>query len=163
MRISRGRGVDPRENALEWLLRLKLSTFYDPMLNPISFIVWNLRGASRPDSIKYLHKLCVDNKLSLVFLLEPMSEVKQLDMVRRRLKLDHGASFLNGKVWCLWSRVFKLSFLEGEEQVVHARLTFQSGEIVNILAVYAKCTRVGRRPFGAAWKVLMWGRVSRGL
>ncbi|XP_071909739.1 uncharacterized protein [Coffea arabica] len=88
----------------------------------------------------------MNNKIPLVFFLEPMSEIKQLDVVRRGLKLDHGAAFLNGKIWCIWSRIFKLSFLEGEDQVVHARLSFQSGEVVNISAVYAKCTRVGRRP-----------------
>ena len=92
VRTSRERGVGPKANSLSWHLRLKLSISYGPMLNPISFIVWNLRGTSFPDSIKYLHKLCVDNKISLIFLLEPMSEAKQLEVVRRRLKLDHGAS-----------------------------------------------------------------------
>ena len=67
------------------------------MLNPISFIVWNIRGASHPDSIKYLHKLYLDHRISLIILLEPMSDLRQLEVVRRCLKLDHGASFLNGK------------------------------------------------------------------
>ncbi|XP_071933148.1 uncharacterized protein [Coffea arabica] len=80
-----------------------------------------------------------------------MSDLRQLEVVRRCLKLNHGTSFLNGKARFLWSRDFKLSFLEGEGQVVHARLSFQSGAVVNVSAVYAKCTRVGRRPL---WQAL---------
>ncbi|XP_071921878.1 uncharacterized protein [Coffea arabica] len=87
-----------------------------------------------------------------------MAEVKQLDTVRRRLKLDHETSFLNGKVWCLWSGTFKISFQEGAEQVVHGRLTFQSGETISISAVYAKCTRVGRRPIWSCLKDFSMGR-----
>ena len=71
------------------------------MLNPFRFIIWNIQGASLSDSLKYLHKICVDNAISLVILLEPMSDIKKVKVVRRRLHLDHGLSFLNSKVWFL--------------------------------------------------------------
>lgn len=67
------------------------------MLDPINFIVWNIRGASRIDSLRYLHKFCRDNHVQLVVLLEPIWQIEQLEAVRRHLHFDRAASFLGVK------------------------------------------------------------------
>ncbi|XP_027182051.1 uncharacterized protein LOC113780452 [Coffea eugenioides] len=130
-----------------------------PILVPLQALVAEQEGEGSGMGNRFEVLSTLGNhKISLVFLLELMSEVKQLDTVRRRLKLDHGTSFLNGKVWCLWSGTFKISFQESAEQVVHGRLTFQSGETISISAVYAKCTRVGRRPLWSCLEDFSMGR-----
>ena len=52
------------------------------MINPINTIVWNIRGASRRGSLRYLNKLCMVNSVRLLVLLKPMSEVAELEVVR---------------------------------------------------------------------------------
>lgn len=94
---------------------IELHTPYVAMLDPINLIVWKIRGASRVDSLRYLHELCHDNHVQLVVLLEPMSQVDQLEVVHRHLHLDHAASFLGGKVWFFWHDNMRLNFLEHAE------------------------------------------------
>ena len=60
-------------------------------------------------------------------------------------------------MWFLWSSVFKFSFTKYVGQVVHARFTFQSGVDINLTTVYAKCSRVGRRPLWRALECLSEG------
>ena len=52
---------------------------------------------------------------------------------------------MDGKIWVFWKDLFSLASQEHGEQMVHLKLTFMSGRSVLFLAVYAKCTRVGRR------------------
>lgn len=68
------------------------------MLNPISLLVWNIRGASRSDSLRYLKKLCSENSIQILVLLEPMSDSGHIENVKRRLNFDHVACFVEGKI-----------------------------------------------------------------
>lgn len=79
--------------ALPRSLRLKLVICYGPMLDLINLLVWNIRGASHVDSLHYSCKLCTDNSVRLLVLLELMSELAQLEVVRRRLNFDHSFNF----------------------------------------------------------------------
>ena len=69
------------------------------MLSPINFLVWNIRGASRMDSLRYLNKLCHDHLVRLLDLLELMCDIAQLDVVQHHLSFDNLASFVEGKIW----------------------------------------------------------------
>lgn len=121
-----------------------------PMLDPINILVWNIRGASRRDSLRYLRKLCREYSVRLLLLIEPMSELAQLERVRRELHFEHAGSFINGKIWALWGHMLRADWREYAEQLVHTRVTFASGATFSISGIYAKCTRVGRRPLWEA-------------
>ncbi|XP_071939022.1 uncharacterized protein [Coffea arabica] len=113
-------------------------------------LVWNIRWASRRDSLRYLKKLCYDNKVRLLFLLEPMSAECQLEVVRRFLNFDFSALYIGGKIWVFWSCLLRFSCVEYAEQMLHAHVSFGSGASFWVSAIYAKCTRVGRRPLWEA-------------
>lgn len=71
------------------------------MLIPINVLAWNNWGASKVDSIRYLSKICSENAIRLLILLEPISGLDQLEVLCRRAKFDHAVSFIEGKMWFL--------------------------------------------------------------
>ncbi|XP_071924898.1 uncharacterized protein [Coffea arabica] len=79
-----------------------------------------------------------------------MSELAQLDRVRRQLQFDHAGSFVNGKIWVFWGDLLRVVWVDHAEQMVHSRVMFPSGASFWVSGVYAKCTRVGRRPLWEA-------------
>ena len=118
------------------------------MLNPINLLSWNIKGASRTDSLCYLQKICYDNSVWLLALLEPMSNISQLEVVRHKLNFDHSTRFVDGRL--LWASELQLNFAEYADQLVHASVTFRLEVSFFLLVVYAKCTRVGGRPISDA-------------
>ena len=120
------------------------------MLNPIKLVVWNIRGASRKDSLRYLKKICTHNKIRLLVLLEPMSDSPQLEVVRRFLGFDKAVGALHNKVWVFWFTELSLSFRELADQLLHMHIFFASGCSIHLSAVYARCSRVGRRDLWTA-------------
>ncbi|XP_071909704.1 uncharacterized protein [Coffea arabica] len=117
-------------------------------------VVWNIRGASRRDSLRYLHKICKTNKIRLLVLLEPLSDTPQLEVVRRLLGFDSALGALNNKVWVYWYNDMALNFKELAEQLLHMHVTFSSGCSIQFSAVYARCTRMGRRDLLSAMGAL---------
>ena len=87
-------------------------------------------------------------------LLEPMSDFNQLEVVKHFLHFDKAAGFAQDKIWCLWGEEFGIVFTEHAEQLAHARIMFRSGFSFESSGVYAKCTRVGRRPLWEAMELL---------
>ncbi|XP_027118540.1 uncharacterized protein [Coffea arabica] len=118
-------------------------------------VVWNIRGASRKDSLRYLQKICKANALRFVVLLEPMSDTPQLEVVRRFLGFDKAAAALENKVWVFWCNEMSLCFREMAEQLLHMCINFPSGCSIQLSVVYARCSRVGRRELWAAMEELM--------
>ena len=108
------------------------------MLDPINLLVWSIRGTSRADSLRYFGKLCHDNGIRLLILLEPMSSDAQWEVVRRRLRFDKSSSFLDRKIWFFWSSVLRVTSIECAEQLVHAWVSFLSGASFCLSEVYAK-------------------------
>ena len=92
------------------------------MLNPIKFVVWNIRGASRRDSLRYLHNMCKSHKVRLLVLLEPLSDPPQMEVVRRSLGFDKVWGALNNKVWVFWFNEIAVSFRELAEQIGRAHV-----------------------------------------
>nr|XP_027088507.1 uncharacterized protein LOC113709854 [Coffea arabica] len=117
-------------------------------------VVWNIRGASRKDSLRYLHKICKANKIRILVLLEPLSDTPQLEVVRRFLGFDRAAVALNNKVWVFWNDELSLCFREMAEQLLHLGISFPSGCSIQLSTVYARCSRVGRRDLWAAMEEL---------
>ena len=115
------------------------------MLNPIKFIVWNIRGASNRDSLRYIRCTCRSHNIRLLILLEPLANVPQLESVQLFLGFDFARSFVHNKIWVFWSSEARYSFVEAADQLVHIYLSFPSGSSIVISAVYAKCNRIGRR------------------
>mgnify|MGYP004719329899 CR=1 FL=1 len=124
------------------------------MLNPFKIVVWNIRGASRKDSLRYLHKICKANKIRILVLLEPLSDTPQLEVVRRFLGFDRAAVALNNKVWVFWNDELSLCFREMAEQLLHLGISFPSGCSIQLSAVYARCPLVWRRDPWAAMEEL---------
>ncbi|XP_071917045.1 uncharacterized protein [Coffea arabica] len=120
------------------------------MLDQINILVWNIRGASRRDSLRYLKRLCHENNVRLLILIEPMSLKGQLEVVRRYLNFDFSALYIDGKIWVFWSCLVQISCVEYAEQMIHAQVSFASGASFWLSAVYIRCTRVGRRPLWEA-------------
>ena len=106
------------------------------MLSPFKSVVWNIRGASRKDSLRYLNKICKTNKIRLLVLLEPLSDTPQLEVVRRLLGFDSALGALNNKVWVFWYNEMSLSFSEMAEQLLHMHITFSSGCCIHFSTVY---------------------------
>ncbi|XP_027151252.1 uncharacterized protein LOC113751439 [Coffea eugenioides] len=79
-----------------------------------------------------------------------MSELAQLDRVRRQLQFDHAGSFVSGKIWVFWGNMLSVDWVEYADQMVHSRVVLASGAAFCVTGVYAKCTRVGRRPLWEA-------------
>ena len=75
-----------------------------------------------------------------------------MEVVRRKLQFDNTASFIDRKIWLFWDSSFSLTHVEHEEQLVHVMASFGSGVSVGISVVYAKCTRVARRPLWEAFE-----------
>nr|XP_027101056.1 uncharacterized protein LOC113720378 [Coffea arabica] len=124
------------------------------MLNPIKFVVWNIRGASRRDSLRYLHNMCKSHKVRLLVLLEPLSDPPQMEVVRRSLGFDKVWGALNNKVWVFWFNEMAVSFRELAEQLLHMHIVFSSGCSVHFSAIYTRCSKVGRRELWAAMEGL---------
>ncbi|XP_071900850.1 uncharacterized protein [Coffea arabica] len=95
--------------------------------------------------------MCRENSVRLLVLLEPMSEAGQLEIVRRKLKFDKARSFVDRKIWMLWDSRLQLGSVERADQLVHVRACFEFGASFAVSFVYAKCTRVARRPL---WEAL---------
>ncbi|XP_071906033.1 uncharacterized protein [Coffea arabica] len=83
--------------------------------------------------------------LRLLVLLEPLANVTHLESVQLFLGFDFARSFVHNKIWIFWCSDARYSFVEAVDQLVHIYLTFPSGSSFIISAVYAKCTRIGRR------------------
>ena len=115
------------------------------MLNPIKFIVWNIRGASNKESLRHIRRTCRSNNIRLLILLEPLANVSHLESVQLFLGFDFARSFVHNKIWIFWCSDARYSFVEASDQLVHIHLSFPSGSSIIISAVYAKCNRIGRR------------------
>ncbi|XP_071920627.1 uncharacterized protein [Coffea arabica] len=94
------------------------------------------------------------NQIRLLVLLEPLSDTPQLEVVRRLLGFDCSLGALNNKVWVFWYNDMTLNFKELAEQLLHMHVTFSSGCSIQFSAVYARCTRVGRRDLWATMGAL---------
>ena len=70
------------------------------MISPLNFLKWHVREISRRDSQCYLFKLCSYHAVRLLVLIEPMTNVAQLDTIQRMLKFSFAQSFLEGKIGC---------------------------------------------------------------
>ena len=68
------------------------------ILGPINFLIWNIRGASKMDSLRYLKKMKFDFNEKILVLLERMSDEGQLDFVKRFVGCKSAASFVDGKI-----------------------------------------------------------------
>ena len=121
------------------------------MISPINMLIWNIRGVSRRDSQQYLRDLCVQNRIRLLVLIEPMTDEAQLDSIRQLFFFDKARVFLEGKIWVFWFNELIINSLELAEQLLHMHVSFTYGYSVWFSAVYAKCTRVGRR---SLWQAL---------
>ena len=120
------------------------------MISRINILVWNVRGISRKDSQRYLHKLCVDNHIRLLVLIEPMTDASQLPSICRMLHFSKGCSVLEGKMWVLWQDELVAQLREVGDQLANMEISW-GGFTFLFSAVYAKCTRVGRREL---WKAM---------
>ena len=67
-------------------MKLKVDMVFVLMLSPINHLVWNIRGASRMDSLRYLKNMVLDFNVKILVLLEPKSEVGQFEVVQNFLK-----------------------------------------------------------------------------
>ena len=56
-----------------------------PMISLINFLIWNIRGVSKKDSLRYLKKMKNDFNVKLLVLLEPMLKDGRLAFVKRFL------------------------------------------------------------------------------
>ena len=79
------------------------------ILSPINFFVWNIRGASRIDSLRYLKKMVHDYDVKILVLLEPMLDDVILGFVQHFLKFQSASSFVEGKIWILWDLALNIS------------------------------------------------------
>lgn len=127
------------------------------MISPINFLIWNIRGASRRDSQRYLQRLCRDNNVWLLILLDPLLDVSVLGSLKTLLHFEQAQSFINDKIWVLWCTELSIEFRELAEQLVHMQVQSIFGYSSFLSAVYAKCTRVGRR---SLWHALETIRVA---
>ena len=93
------------------------------MISPIKFLVWNIRGAARVDSQRYLHKLCIQNRVRLLVFLEPMANIDVLSLLGRKLNYSNTQSFLEGKIWIFWNDDMPLVFHEVGDQLVHMEIS----------------------------------------
>nr|XP_027103123.1 uncharacterized protein LOC113724413 [Coffea arabica] len=79
-----------------------------------------------------------------------MSDSPQLEVVRRFLGFDKAVGALHNKVWVFWFNELSLSFRELADQLLHMHIFFASGCSIHLSAVYARCSRVGRRDLWTA-------------
>nr|XP_027120329.1 uncharacterized protein LOC113737276 [Coffea arabica] len=93
-------------------------------------------------------------RIRLLVLLEPLSDIPQLEVVRRLLGFDKALGALHNKVWVFWYSELSLSFREMAEQLLHMHIIFSSGCSIQVSAVYARCSRVGRRELWSAMEGL---------
>lgn len=124
------------------------------MINPINLLVWNVRGISRCDTQRYLHKITVNNSVKLLVLIEPLSDVAQLDAICRLFHFSHARSFLEEKIWIFWLDSFALSFCEVGEQLVHMQVSGSRVTTFYFSAIYAKCTEWGEEDYEMLWRKL---------
>mgnify|MGYP004716032537 CR=1 FL=1 len=114
------------------------------MISRINMLVWNIRGVSHKDSQQYLRKLCVDNHVGLLVLIEPMTDAIQLPLICRMQHFSKVFSVLKGKMWVLWKDELVAQLHELGDQLVNIDIS-RGGYSFLLSEIYAKCTRVGRR------------------
>ena len=73
-----------------------------------------------------------------------MSNIAQLDAICQLFHFSYARSFLEGKIWIFWLDILNLSLREMRAQLVHMEISGPGAISFHILAVHAKCTRVGR-------------------
>mgnify|MGYP004720670295 CR=1 FL=1 len=93
------------------------------MINPINILVWNVWGASRAASQRFLHKMCSQHAVQMLVLPELMTDVAQLDVITCRLQFPNSQAFLDGKIWIFWSDNSLITFNESGDQLVHMEVT----------------------------------------
>ena len=124
-----------------------------PMLGPINFLVWNIQGASKIDSLQYLKKMKFDFNVKILVLLEPMADEGRLDFVKQFIGCQSAASFVNGKIWVLWDLALTISFSTFADQLVDMEFSSPAGALF-LSVVHDQCTRVARRPLWSAMEGL---------
>ncbi|XP_071914053.1 uncharacterized protein [Coffea arabica] len=77
-----------------------------------------------------------------------------MEVVRRALGFDKAWGALQNKVWVFWFNDMSLSFRDFAEQLLHMHIGFSSGCSLQLSAVYARCSRVGRRELWSAMEGL---------
>nr|XP_027120463.1 uncharacterized protein LOC113737428 [Coffea arabica] len=77
-----------------------------------------------------------------------------MEVVRRSLGFDKAWGALNNKVWVFWFSEMTVNFREFAEQLLHMHIGFSSGCSIQFSAVYARCSRVGRRELWSAMEGL---------
>lgn len=133
-------------------MNLQLNTALElRLLKPINILIWNIRGACRKDSIRYSAKLGRCNKVSLLILVEPFSLVNRLESVKLSLHFQSTRSFFDGKIWIFWNNDYSYNLVESVGHLVHIGLVDASQNIFHFYAIYAKHSRVVRKPL---WQCL---------
>ena len=127
------------------------------MLDPINFVVWNIRGASKMDSLRYLKKMKFDFNVKILVLLEPMSNEGHLDFVKRFVGYKSVASFVDGKIWVLWDLALTISFTTFADQLVDMEFSSPTGTLF-LSVIYTRCTGAARRPLLSAMESLAISR-----
>ena len=93
------------------------------MINPINILGWNIRGTSQAASQRFLHKMCFQNAMWMLVLLEPMTDVVQLDSITRRLRFSSSQAFWDGKIWIFRNENLSIVISERGKQLVHIEVT----------------------------------------
>ncbi|XP_071928061.1 uncharacterized protein [Coffea arabica] len=148
-----------------------LSVGTSPLLPPqarplrcLNLLVCNIWGVSRKDSRRYLHKLCVDNLVKLLVLIEPMTDAVQLPVICRKPHFPKTCSVLEGKMWVLWKDDMVAQVQEIGDQLVNIK-TGLGGYTLLFSAIYAKCTGLAEVSFVGSpftWtNGVLWHRLDR--
>ena len=81
----------------------------------ISTIIWNVRGINTQgvlDRLKMLRKL---HHLSVIIILEPLSDSVHIQNFKAQLSMDNAISNYNGKIWVFWSSDIDCNILDEDE------------------------------------------------
>lgn len=110
----------------------------------MNVLSWNLRGIN--SSFSRLHKLCIDNQIVILIILEPMVDQNTKISWASKLGFSDVFSSLDNKIWIMWRASFvSLSGFHDVSQMLTCTVRYLSLSIsLTLVAVYGYHTREAR-------------------
>lgn len=121
----------------------------------MSWILWNIRGVHRQESIDHLKILLRQHKTSFLVLLEPKACHNEISRFTFNLGFPccyHGGA-TNAHIWIFWQANIQVEPLHVTSQEITIKMTSQGQPHINVSPVYANCLKHIRRKL---WDHLTW-------
>ncbi|KAK6791385.1 hypothetical protein RDI58_010466 [Solanum bulbocastanum] len=107
-------------------------------------LLWNIRSVKSQQAFHRVQKLHRHHKFSLIDLIEPFQDTRNIQKFTRRLGMQYVNFNKNGQIWVFVNHNIQVGVISDSNQQLTLLLTLEDGSQVMSTMVYAKCSVIER-------------------